>query len=476
MTLTTRLSCYFLTALAVVLAGFSLALYGLAERHLRRQSGDQLAAALNMLVAAAEIAPEGVVWDRAERRLAMGERPGAAPIVWLIRGEQGRVVDRSPPDVERDFPAELTPGEQRWRGRRWEFAAQKVEAAGPVAPASPRDDEPKFAALTIAVGIDLEPLYATLRQLALALAGLSAGTWLVALVAGRAVCARALQPLTTMARAAREIKAADFQQRLPVAAGRDELHDLSVAFNDLLDRLLDSFERQRRFAGDASHQMRTPLAAILGQIEVALRRERPAEEYQRVLTTVHEQTQQLRRIVESLLFLARVDAEAELPEREHVDLSAWLSQHLETWSQHGRFADIVVERSRTGSFGVQAHPLLLGELVNILLDNACKYSPPGAKISLHLLDEAGAVCLQVADGGPGIDAADLPQLFRPFFRSAAARRQGIEGVGLGLAIARRLAESQGGSLTASSRSGKGSCFSLHLPAERPPAQLAAAGS
>src|SRR5438045_9495412 len=108
----------------------------------------------------------------------------------------------------------------------------------------------------------------------------------------------------------RLMSAANLDDRLPDVQSRDELDELSRSFNGLLDRLQESFERQRRFTGDASHQLRTPLTAILGQLEVALRRERPAEEYQRVLAQVHERAGHLRRIVESLLFLARAAAAA----------------------------------------------------------------------------------------------------------------------------------------------------------------------
>ena len=104
----------------------------------------------------------------------------------------------------------------------------------------------------------------------------------------------------------------------------DELQDLGESFNDLLARLHEAFERQRRFTGDASHQLRTPLAAMLGQVDVALRRDRPGEDYRRVLTLVRDKTLHLSQIVEMLLFLARADAEAETPGSEEVDLAAWI--------------------------------------------------------------------------------------------------------------------------------------------------------
>src|SRR5260370_2319896 len=143
-----------------------------------------------------------------------------------------------------------------------------------------------------------------------------------------------------MAANAREMNVDDLGNRLAIRSTGDELEDLSRSFNGLLERLQESFERQRQFTGDASHQLRTPLTAMLGQVEVALRHARPAEEYQRVLSTVHQKAGHLRRIVEALLFLARADGEARLPELERVPLSAWLEGHLQTWSDHDRAKDV----------------------------------------------------------------------------------------------------------------------------------------
>jgi signal transduction histidine kinase len=263
-----------------------------------------------------------------------------------------------------------------------------------------------------------------------------------------------------MANAARRMTAADLGGRLPIAHAKDELADLGLAFNALLDRVEEAFERQRRFTAEASHQLRTPLAALLGQVEVTLRRDRDRAEYQRVLASVHRQADRLRKVVESLLFLARSDADAGVPGMEAVDLGAWLSEHIRTsWTEHPRAADLRVETVPTPAY---VHPVLLGELVDVLVDNACKYSPPGTPITVRVGPVQDSLQLSVEDAGIGVSEADAARIFEPFVRSDEARRLGVEGSGLGLSVAKRIADAHGGSLTVTSLPGKGSRFILQL--------------
>jgi signal transduction histidine kinase len=466
----------------VVLAGFSTALYALASNHLHGQAEERLDAALNTLTAAVDVAPECLEWERGERHLQFSNATGGDELVWVVGDADGGVVDRSTAADANDFLAETgdhlraNPGAAQrvdWKGGRWLFRQQWLHAGHPGTPAQQQQDraEKKYPALSITVGVSLEPVQATLRQLAMVLVGLSLGVWLAAFVAGRFVCRRALSPVTRMAGAARAMDGTDLDRRLPTTASGDELEDFGRAFNSLLERLQESFERQRRFTGDASHQLRTPLAAILGQIQVALRRQRPAEDYREVLATVQGQAERLRQIVEALLFVARADAEAQLPDRERVNLRDWLPAHVRSWADHPRAGDLIVDSADTEAAWVDVHPILLGELVNVLLDNACKYSAPGKPITLRLVPSAGAVELAVQDEGCGISDEDVPHLFRPFFRSTEVRRRGIEGLGLGLAVAKRVADGLGGTLTVASRVGQGSCFTLRLaasPVPQPP--------
>ena len=486
MTLTNRLSLFSLTALGLVLAGFSLTLYFLARTYLFRQVDDRLESVLNTLTALAEIKPDGVEWESAERNLSLGRDSDDQQVYWLVQDDQGRRIDGNVPpsllagsastsfgarSASKGLTGEFDAQEQPWRLSQRVVRANSLPtpSATQITP-PPEEEGPRYPMLVITAAVSLQPVNATLRNLALALSGTSLGVWLIALFAGRSLCRRALRPVTQMAAAARIMDTADLSQRLPGGTG-DELDDLTRAFNGLLDRLQESFERQRRFTGDASHQMRTPLAALLGQIEVALRRNRSPEEYRRALSAVQTQAGHLRQIMEMLLFLARADAEAKLPGLETVDLEAWLGEHLRAWSAHPRAADLRLEAEPTTDmasdrrFAVEVQPPLLGQLVDNLLDNSVKYSEPGTPISLRLRVERSDVCLEVKDQGCGIAPEDLPHVFDAFYRSSQARRLGVDGVGLGLAVAQRIAVAFGGQITVQSEAGKGSSFTLRLPAK-----------
>jgi signal transduction histidine kinase len=462
--LASRLSGFFLAALAVVLVGFSVALYGLAAGDLRRQVDERLDAALATLVAAAEIGPGRVEWEPGERALGLGRDPGADQIRWIVLDDRGRPVDRSAnwdssrPALEiaryPDRGAILYPG-----GRTYQAKIRLVTSPAGAPPSQ------GYAELTFAAFAPLGPLQATLGRLALTLSLLSVVLWLAAALAGRWLCRRALAPLTLMATAARSASASDPTTRLPLPDTNDELEDLGQAFNGLLDRLHVALERQRRFTGDASHQLRTPLAGLISQVDVALRQERPAAEYQRVLGVVRTKAIQLRQIIESLLFLARTDSDAPRPELQVVDLARWLPEHLESWSNHPRAADIAIAPHGAAPFPVLAHPTLLSQLVDNLLENACKYSPPGTPVVVRLGRRQGVALLSIEDRGVGLSAEEQARVFQPFYRTAEARSRGQAGVGLGLAVVARVVTVFGGSIRIASEPGVGSRFEVALPDE-----------
>jgi len=482
MSLATRLSAFFLLALALVLAGFSGALHLLARNYLVRQLDERLENALDTLEASVDIEPGGLEWEPADRRLTLGVDHGPTAVRWAVRDGSGTMVDHSANATAGDFPSGWEP--KVWPTGSpeatafatvpgWRLAARRLELAELLRQGRGHpDDEPgyevQYPALVLVVGLVPSPVQATLRWLGLTLLGLSAVVWLSAAAAGRWLSLRAIAPLRRMARAATAMTAADLGQRLPAPGTRDELDELGRAFNDLLERLHEAFvrqsdahDRQRRFAGDASHQLRTPVAALLGQVQVALRRDRSPEEYRRFLARVQSEGTRLRQIIESLLLLAQ--PEIAQPEPEDVNLSEWVPDHLRNWSSHARASDLTAEVPGGLPLVVRAHPPWLAQLVDNLVDNACKYSRSGTPIVVSAWRENGSVALGVRDRGCGLAAADRPRVFEPFFRADRARQDGQAGVGLGLAVAQRIAAAAGGTLVVESEPGAGSVFVLRLP-------------
>ena len=210
--------------------------------------------------------------------------------------------------------------------------------------------------------------------------------------------------------------------------------------------------------------MRTPLTALRGQIDVALRRDRDPDAYRSALATIGAQAVRMHEIVESLLFLARADADARRPELKRIDLRTWLPDYLsESWGAHTRYRDILLHPPTSVIPPVEVHPVLLGQALGNLLENALKFSPPGSVVDVRVTPRDGAVSLEVEDRGCGIAEADRPHIFEPFFRAESARTTGKPGVGLGLAITARIVAAMGGQIFWTSSDGGGSRFRMAFP-------------
>ena len=263
-------------------------------------------------------------------------------------------------------------------------------------------------------------------------------------------------------------RAGTWTNRLPATSWSE----LGRAFNELLARLQVAYHRQRRFSDDASHQLRTPLTVLTGQMEVALRQERSAEEYRRALRAALARGVQLRQIVEALLFLGRADADAAVPDVEPLELNQWLADHLAERRSTILPNEAVDHAPSDCPVWVSVHSGLLAQLVDNLLDNACKYGRPGSIVRLESRREGSLALLFVEDTGLGIADEDLPRIFEPFFRSKRVRKQGIPGVGLGLSVVERIAVAFGGTVTAQSKLGSGSRFEIRLPLASPASQSA----
>ena len=290
---------------------------------------------------------------------------------------------------------------------------------------------------------------------------------LCAATGGYLLARESLAPVATMSARAGQITATSLDQRLPVS-GDDELAGLARIINDLLDRLERAFAQQRRFVADASHELRTPAAILRTESDVTLARDhRPEEEYRSSLGVMRDAAGRLSRIVDELFLLARSDAGHLVAKREAIYLEDVVHDAVRAVQSVADQRGVRLEMGELIETPAEADADLLGRLLLNLLDNAIKYSPEGGKVAIGMWPLGRWCAITVVDQGPGIPAEAREQIFERFFRVDPARSRGqsgtTSGAGLGLAIARRIAEMHGGRLElAESRPGRTE-FRLTLP-------------
>jgi heavy metal sensor kinase len=284
----------------------------------------------------------------------------------------------------------------------------------------------------------------------------------LAALGGAIIAWMALRPVDEMTRTARRITAEDLSGRVERTGTGDELDRLAETLNGMLARLEGAFAQSRRFAADAAHELRTPLTVLRGGIEVALRMGRSPDEYRRVLASSLEEVERLIGLAEDLLLLSRSLAGPE-GNREEVDLEPLVLEVFELAVRLGRPAGVNVRVDTTVPARVSGNAAALRRALLNLAENAVKYTPSGGKVELALGVAPGHAEITVSDTGIGIDPGDLDRIFEPFLRLDAARARDTGGAGLGLAIARSIVIAHGGTLTAESRPGAGSRFTIRLP-------------
>lgn len=270
-------------------------------------------------------------------------------------------------------------------------------------------------------------------------------------------------PVTTMAAEAEAITARSPDWRLRASTAHDEVGQLARAFNRLLDRLSDVLRLQRQFMADASHELRTPVSVIQTAAEVTLDRpSREEAEYRDAMSVVCEQSARLGRMVEDMLVLARADAEGYSLIRRLLYTDEVVEECVRAVSMVAATHDIRIVTKMQNDVSLYADDHLLRRLVMNLLDNAVQYTPPGGRVTVTLKSDAHVVTLAVSDTGPGIPAVDRERVFERFVRLDLARTN-TTGAGLGLSIARWIAERHDGTLSLEENDSGGCLFTVCLP-------------
>jgi two-component system OmpR family sensor kinase len=301
----------------------------------------------------------------------------------------------------------------------------------------------------------------TARYLFLAMAGAILG----AVVLTGSILARGiLRPVDRIVVQARVIEGSALGQRLQHPGSHDEIARLVETLNEMLGRIEQVFEAQRRFTADASHELRSPLSRLRAELEVTLRRPRERLEYEEALRSCLAEVERLSRLAEELLTLARLEAgEPHEAPLEPVRLAPILDEAVARLEPEARRREVKVLMDPPADLSVKVAPAAATLVVANVLDNAVKFSPPGGWVRIQVTAEGSAAVVAVSDSGPGVPEEEMPRLFERFYRGSAARSTEIPGVGLGLAICRLLVDAQGGGISVASAPGGGATVRVRLP-------------
>ncbi len=311
------------------------------------------------------------------------------------------------------------------------------------------------------VGRPIDAELAALRRLAWYLTGVGAAVLAFGLLVGWWLATRALKPIAAISAAAETIAAGNLAQRISTAGSDDELNRLARVLNSTFARLETAFAQQARFTADAAHELRTPVAVILTHVQNALASDNLTDEHREAFQACQRAAQRMRRLIESLLKLARLDAGQEPMKRESFDLSQLTHDCVE------------LVRPLANARGIALHcdlptaPCtgdadLLAEVITNLLTNAIEYNRDHGEVRITARRANANVLLSVTDTGPGISAEDIPHIFERFYRADPSRTQTRDHTGLGLAISKAIVEAHGGTIEVASQPGAGATFTVRL--------------
>jgi heavy metal sensor kinase len=313
------------------------------------------------------------------------------------------------------------------------------------------------------VGVSLDGVDSALENFLQLLLWSVPASIVVVLIVGRVLAARSLAPLADLAARTRAITVADLAQRLPVRGAHDELDAVAEAFNDTMARLEHAIGEMKQFSAAIAHELRTPLAALRGETELALLRDSSPEEYRRTLESQLEEFDKLTRLITQLLTLARAEA-GEIPlAGQPVDVAALAASVTEQLEPVAAARDITLTCDRLETAIAVGDAGWIERLILNLLDNAIKFTPAGGGIHVSVWPDGRTARLEFRDTGVGIAADELPRIFERFYRVDPARSSSTEGAGLGLSLVKWIIDRHHGTIDVVSRPGEGTTVTIRLP-------------
>jgi heavy metal sensor kinase len=450
-----RITAWYFAVLVVAFASFAWISDLGFRRSIEQTVNDALRANLESVQSVlVRTAPKGAAEVRAELYELAGLWAGAALLE--VSDASGKIIFQSRPFAKpyRSLPpvqgTEVTFLTTNLDFLQYRVAMRTVEAGG--------------QSFRVRAAIPTEPFDLALDRFRLILKETLPFLVVLASLAGYWLSGRALASVNEIIKTARGIGVQNLSGRLAVPPANDELRRLSETLNDMLGRIEASVKRITQFTADASHDLRTPVALMRANAELALRRSRTEQEYRETLSRILTTSEETTHLIENLLTLARADAGAAELQFRNMDLAPHVEKIAEEAGILGASKGIqVVSELPAGSVLVSGDCAAIERLLLIVVENAVKYTPVGGKIQMNLSNGSGSARIEIRDSGIGISEKDLPHIFERFYRADQARSREPGGSGLGLAIAQWIVELHGGMIEAQSSLGSGSVFRITLP-------------
>jgi two-component system heavy metal sensor histidine kinase CusS len=281
--------------------------------------------------------------------------------------------------------------------------------------------------------------------------------------AGYVIARRGLRPIREISATAANIRPTNLGERITLKGLPAELHRFAGAFNAMLDRLEEAFERLSRFSADIAHELRTPLNNLRGELDVALQKRRSPEEYAEAIGSSLEECARLGRIIDSLLFLARAEDPQTQIDRETFNIGDEIGNIREFFEPVAHESGVQIVSDVSAPMTASLNRPLFQRAIGNLMSNALAHTPSGGSVTLRARSEGANISMEVLDTGHGIAPDDLPHVFDRFYRADRSRTPTSGGVGLGLAIVKSIAELHQGSVDIESEIGKGTRVRLLFP-------------
>ncbi|MBT0960478.1 heavy metal sensor histidine kinase [Denitromonas iodatirespirans] len=454
--LTARLTLLFAAASSAVLLALGLVIGSAMERHFEEQDVDILSAKLGLIAHTLQQHLGAKLPEPLPPMLSHTFIGHEAMSVRVLDADQAPVFEAG----DAHFPA-MAPfptsdgGDARpfvWTQQDTVYRGLATRITLPTQPAR---------ALTVAVAIDIAHHIQFMNAFSYTLWAFVLGAAALSGLLGWVAARRGLAPLAAVAARTASITAQRLDERLPDVQLPEELRTLVASLNAMLARLQEAFARLSDFSSDLAHELRTPISNLMTQTQVALSRERPAEDYREILASNAEEFERLSKMIADMLFLAKSEHGLVIPNREAVDLRAEMAALFD-------FYDALAEEKAirlvmSGQASVTGDRLMLRRALSNLLSNAVRHASPGSTVDVAIETGHDGARVRVRNAGDTVPAEALTRVFERFYRADPARRHTSEGAGLGLAITRSIVLAHGGRIDADSADGA-TTFTIRLPA------------